>query len=167
MADLEHDTLTTSEVHEPKHITGNGTSSSGKVITNSGSVAGQSEYRSLTSGDITEVDVYIGGFERDSTIAEDTFFICPVNGELEDISAIISDPLATGDNVYTIDINGTAPTPSTLTVVQAGSASGDITTVTLTASGSVTAGIPIKLSNNGGNSDAAVGTWFQLRFRRT
>ena len=166
MADLEHDVLTTSEVHEPKHITGNGTAASGKVITNSSTVAGTSEYRSLKSGDITEVDVYIGGYERDSTIAEDTLFIIPVNGTLVNVSAVISDALVTGDNVYTIDINGTAPTPSTLTVVQAGSATGDIATVTLTANNGVTAGTAVKLSNNGGNSDAAVGTWFQLRFRR-
>ena len=166
MADLQHDVLTTAQVHEPKHITGGSTGDSGKVITNSASVAGQSEYRLLKSSDISETDVFITGYERDSTLAEETFFICPVNGTIETISLVISDALVTADNIYTIDIAGLAPTPLTLTAIQAGSAKGDIFTVTMITGTAVNSGDVIKLTSSGGNTDAAVGIWFQLEFRR-
>ena len=52
MADLEHTTLTTIQVHEPKHLTGALTTDTGKVITSSSSVNGQSEYRKLSVEDL-------------------------------------------------------------------------------------------------------------------
>ena len=130
MADLQHDALTSADVHEPKNITINGVGASGKVITNSSSTPNISEYRKLALADIDTVDVYVTGNERDSTIAEQTYFVAPVSGTLIEVSAVISDPLVTADNIYTVDVAGVAPTPSTLTVTQAGSAQGDVTSIT-------------------------------------
>ncbi len=52
MADLQHTDLTTLQVHEPKHITGGVTTDTGKVITSSSSVNGESEFRQLAVADI-------------------------------------------------------------------------------------------------------------------
>lgn len=53
MANLEHDSLGSSQVHEPKHITSAGTGDSGKVITPSGTTAGTSELRTLLLSEIS------------------------------------------------------------------------------------------------------------------
>lgn len=165
MANLEHDDLTSSQVHEPKHITINGTNASGRVITNSSSTSGESEYRRLSLSDIDDLDVWITGYEVDSTAAEDTMFIAPIDGTLEEVSLVISDALVTADNVYSIDINGTTPTPNSVTATQVGSASGDVFSVSLTSNNGVIAGDTITITSNGGNTDANVNVWFMLKFR--
>ena len=52
MADVQHSTMTTDDVHEPKHISTAVTGDNGKIITPSGSSAGVSVLESL---DITDV----------------------------------------------------------------------------------------------------------------
>ncbi len=167
MADLQHTALTSAQVHEPKHITSNGTGQSGQVITNSSSTAAVSEYRKLKASEIEEFDVYLTGYDADSSAAEDTFFVMPVNGTITNIRSVISDALVTADNVYTITVDGGATTPNTLTVTQSGSAQGDVDEVTITAGGEVSAGSILRLANNGGNSDANVRTWFTVTVRRS
>ncbi len=166
MADLQHTALVSAEVHEPKHITGGGTAQSGQVITNSGSVAATSEYRSLISTEVSEFDYYLVVIEPDSSLTEDTFVVVPTAGILTEVQTVISDALVTGDNIYTFTVDGNATTPPTMTVTQSGSNSGDVDNVTISSGGELPVGGVIQIANNGGNSDAAVRTYFTLTIRR-
>lgn len=166
MADLQHDNLTSSGVHEPKHITSGIQSDSGKVITNDSTTAGQSEYRVLTSTDITEQDYYVTLFEPDSSVAESQFIVVPATGVVTEIRSVISDPLVTADNIYTFTVDGNATIPATLTVTQAASAGGDVDLITVTSGGSIPVGGVIEIANNGGNSDTAVHTHFVITIRK-
>lgn len=56
MAGADHRYLSTSEVHEPKHISSSSTTDTGKVITPSSITGGTSELRKLTPQDISHSD---------------------------------------------------------------------------------------------------------------
>jgi len=62
MANLEHTTLSSAQVHEPKHITSATTSDTGKVITPSSSVNNVSQLRYLNLDEIAT-----NGFRNKST----------------------------------------------------------------------------------------------------
>lgn len=54
MADIQHSVITSSDCHEPKHISTSLTSQSGMVITPSSTVAGTSELRNLVFQELDE-----------------------------------------------------------------------------------------------------------------
>lgn len=62
MADIDHTGLTSSQVHEPKHITDATTSDNGKVITPSSSTDGESSLESLEGTDIASTGESTGVF---------------------------------------------------------------------------------------------------------
>jgi hypothetical protein len=167
MADVQHTNFTHATVHEPKHISIGGTGDTGKVITNSSSTAGQSEYRRLNAqSDLDGVEVVVSLREIDASVAKTLFFPAPINGVLTQITAVIDNPLVTADNIYTILVNGGATTPATMTIPFTGSAVGDVITVNISAGGGISIGQNVSLANNGGNSDATVDITFALTFER-
>lgn len=166
MADLQHTALTSSGVHEPKHITSGIPTDSGKIITNDGTTPGVSEYRAITSSDVSEQDYYVTLFEPDSSVAESQFIVVPAVGVVTKITAVISDPLVTADNIYTFTVDGNATVPATLTVPFTASAGGDVVSATITSGGTVPTDGVIEIANNGGNSDAAVHTHWVITIRK-
>ena len=166
MADLQHTALTSTQVHEPKHITANGTAQSGQVITNSSSTAATSEYRKLDMAEVTGVQEFITHIHPDSTSTETHYLVSPIVGTLLEVRTVIDAALTGADNVYTVAVDGVNVTPATLTITQAASAAGDVDTLTVTAGGTLTAGSTIEITGNGGNTAAAASTYFVLTIQR-
>lgn len=166
MANAEHTDLTSASVHEPKHITNNGTGASGQVITNSSTVNATSEYRSLVLGDLNEVEEFITFTHPDGTSTETHFLVSPVAGTLRSVRAIIDNPVVTADLVYTFAVNGTNLTPATMTFTLAGTAQGESQELVFSSGNTLAAGDSIEIDGNGGNTDATVSTYFVFTIRR-
>ena len=168
MADAQHSSLPHASVHEPRNISISGLGDSGKVITNSSSISGQSEYRrlDLSTTDILNIQNFVTHEDKDTSVAKTIFVPAPFTGFLTRITVVIDNPLVTADLVYTILVNGGATTPATLTIVQAGSAIGDVLVTPITSGNSVTLGQNVSVAGNAGNTDATVDATFLFEFTR-
>jgi len=82
MAALQHDAMTHSQIHEPKWITLNGVSDTGKVITSSSSTPGISEYRKLQLSELTGINEYFSIWQSSGTSAAELMYPCPYNGTI-------------------------------------------------------------------------------------
>lgn len=81
--------------------------------------------------------------------------VSPVAGDIAQIYSVIEGALTTGNATLTADIGGVAVTTGVITITQAGSAAGDMDSVTPTAAKTVAAGSVIGITVGGAN-DAAV-----------
>lgn len=115
MSNVDHRTLTSSDVHEPKNITNSVISDTGKVITASSSIDGTSEFRLLTpddldtSGGVTNIASHLISTRvlegssiaaTQSPSAVDT----PIQIEFGSATGTVSDPVMM-DSLGTITIN--------------------------------------------------------------
>lgn len=170
MANIQHSTLPSSAVHEPKHITINGISSSGKVITNSSSTSGQSEYRRLVSNDIEELEVLVQAEHLGATGAFEYYIPSVFAGSIQQISAIVNTAVAGASNAYKMQIDGVDVTGSALTVdtsIGTGGEAGDIVTATPTGANTFTSDVPLTLvSTSVGNTESALDVRFVITLRR-
>ena len=167
MADLQHDTLAHAQAHEPKHITLNGTSASGKVITNSGSTPSTSEYRSLKEDEITEVQDYYSVWENDAT--RTTALIVPAMypGTIVGWLVVQEDTLTTAENIYELRIDGVQVTSTPITVLLAGSI-GDQYSASATAANTFATGAGIEVfPTTVGNTDASASIRFIIQVTRS
>ena len=166
MAALQHDTLAHSQVHEPKHITLNNTSATGKVITNSSSVTGTSEYRKLKLSEIDQVNEYVTIWQSSATSTAELMWPCPYAGTIINWYVIQEKALTTAANIYELQINGVQVTGTPVTVLLASAAG---TQYTATASGAntftTTQRIGVKATTVG-NTDATVTLRFVIQLRR-
>lgn len=171
MANLQHSTLPSSAVHEPKHITTNGTSASGKVITNSGSTASESEYRFLTRQDIQELQENWHVLEIDASVAQTHYIPTLIDGDIVQWGATVNGAITTATNSYALQIDGVAVTGSGIsltTTVGTGGAAGDQVNATPSALNSFTAGQSITIVHTAtGNTDASVDVRFVLLIERS
>lgn len=171
MAQLTHSTLPTVAVHEPKHITGNGTTASGKVITNSSSVTATSEYRRLLQGDVDELEVLWQIQEFDGSSAQTHYIPATFNGDIISISGIVNIAVAGGTNSYkmtidTVDVTGSAH--SFTTSAGTGGTAGDIITVAPSAANSFSDGSVITLENTAvANTETALDIRWVITCKRT
>jgi hypothetical protein len=167
MTALQHNTLTHSQVHEPKWITLNGTASTGKVITNSSSVANTSEYRNLKLSEIIEVNDYITLATISGTSTADLYWPCPYSGTVIDWRVEQEKALTVGANVYELRINGVTVTGTPVTVLLAGAA-GDIYTASASGANTFTTGDKLTIKPTSVlNTDAAVSIRFVIQLRRS
>lgn len=125
MANVQHSGLTSPDTHEPKHITLNDTSATGKIITNSGSVSAQSEYRRLTPADIDALIETFTVLEINSTTVQTHYLPMDFVGQIVKWIAVIDDVMTVADNIYELRINGVQVTGSPLTIPFTASAAGD------------------------------------------
>jgi len=171
MANLQHSTLPSASVHEPKHITSAGTSSSGKVITSSSSAAGVSEYRFLKAEDITELQETLMILEIDASVAQTHYIPMMYQGDIVAWSATPNSAITTSTNSYELQIDGVSVTGSamSLTVTPgSGGTAGDIITAYPTTALSFTAGQTLTVVNTAlGNTDAGVDIRFAILIERT
>lgn len=163
MANLQHSTLPSASVHEPKHITINGTSSSGKVITNSSSTSATSEYRRLAQSDIDNLEV-VWMVPSNTTIASDTLYIpATFNGEITNITGVTDLAFATGANTYRLLIDGIEVTGSSHTfntTAGTGGTAGDTVSASPSAANSFNDGAVITLEDTAvANTATAVVRW--------
>ncbi len=166
MPNIEHTALQSNEVHEPKHISLNGTGATGQVITNSSTVNGTSEYRKLQMSDLSSVEEFLTFMLPDSTSTVNNYLVLPVTSTVLSVTAIIDNPVVGADLVYSFKVNGVATTPATMTFPLAGSAQGDAQTLSFTADNSGVINQSFEIQGNGGNTDATVSTYFVVTIRR-
>lgn len=171
MATLQHSTLPSSSVHEPKHISINGSSASGKVITNHSSTSGISEYRNLVMSEISNVQEVLQVLETDASVSQTHYMAAPFNGDVKSFSAVVNTAVTTSTNTYGLEIDGITVTGSALSITVTpgtGGTAGDVVTVTPSAAFSFTAGQTISIiSSATGNTDANLDVRFQLILERT
>jgi len=166
MAALQHNTLSHSQVHEPKWIGLSGISDTGKVITNSSSVIGTSEYRKLKLNEIAEVNEYLTIPQSSGTSAAEQMWPVPFNGTIINWYVIQEKALTTAANIYELQINGVQVTGTPITVLLA-SAAGTQYTATASAANTFVGGQRIGVkATTVGNTDATVSLRFVIQLRR-
>jgi len=166
MAALQHDTLTHAQVHEPRWISINGTSDTGKVITSSSATPGISEYRKLKLSEISEVNDYLTIHQPSGTSAAELMWPVPYNGTILNWYVIQEKVLTTAQNIYELRINGVQVTGTPVTVLLAGTA-GQIYTASASGANTFTVGQRIGvIATAVGNTDATVGIRFVINLRR-
>lgn len=153
MADIQHSTLTSSQVHEPKHISTSGTSDAGKVITPSSTTAGTSELRKLTDLEITNKKEYLTIYMADVSTASSSYMIAPFNGTIDKVWSVLSGAIATADSAITLYINTTAVTHPAFTIAFTGSAAGDIDSTVPTALRTFTEGQYLRVATDGASAN--------------
>jgi hypothetical protein len=156
MADIQHTDLLSASVHEPKHITDGGTGDSGKVITNSSTVSGESEYRTLVASEIGNKLLAVTARLEDVSTALNSGWVCsPVGGTVLSVHSVIDGAITVADVTFTFKVNGLAMTLDSAHVIEfSGSAAGDTETSNVTAGGSVAAGQAIQVETDGASTGA-------------
>ncbi len=145
---VEHNTLTGSSLHEPLPIDSAGTVDAGKVITPSAVSAGEGVLRNLVESEVLTKKTYIT--MRFPTFDTDTDIFYPINfaGVIENIRSAINASFTGADNTLTCKINGTGITNGVITIIQSGSAAGDVDTATPTANRTLAVGNYIQVTSN-------------------
>ena len=167
MADLQHNTLAHAQSHEPKHISINGTSASGKVITNDSSTPSISEYRALKESEITEVLHYYTVWQEDATLTDTYYLPAMYPGTINGWRVVQEDTLATAANIYELRIDGVQVTGTPVTVLLAG-AVGDQYPASATAANTFATGAGIEIvPTTTGNTDATTTIRFVIEVQRS
>jgi len=170
MANIQHSTLPSSAVHEPKHITINGVGASGRVITNSSSTVGVSEYRRLNGEDISNLVSEMMVLERDASVAQVHYIPTTFSGAIIGFAAIVNDGITTSANTYELQIDGVTVTNSPITLTTTpgtGGDPGDIVTSAPTAPNTFDVGQALTIVNTAaGNTDAGVDIRFVITVTR-
>lgn len=171
MANLQHSTLPSASTHEPKHITINGTTASGKVITNSSSTSSISEYRQLNQGDIANMEVLYQVQEFDGSAAAQTHYIpLTFDGEIVDWDGIVNIAVAGGTNTYELQIDAVQVTSTPIsftTSAGSGGTAGDIVSATATAANTFSDGSVLTIVNTAkANTEAALDIRFIITVKR-
>lgn len=139
MANVNHSTLTDPYLHEPKGVA---TASSGDAYVANGSGSGtwQENKRSVFTIHFTDISA-----------AQSIYCPIPFGGTVSRVTSVLEGSISGGDVVVTVKDSSSA-TMGTITVTQAGSASGDIDSVNPTSNNTVTDNDYILLESNGGAS---------------
>lgn len=171
MPTLQHSTLPSTSVHEPKHISVNGPASDGKVVTNDGTTTGTSQYRFLKREDIQELIEVLSVLERDATVSQTHYVAAPLTGNIVGFQAVVNTAVATGSNTYELQIDGVTVTgsPITITVTPgSGGTAGDVVESTPSAANSFSSSQTISIVNTAlANTDAALDVRFNIILERT
>lgn len=171
MANLQHSTLPSAAVHEPKWITLNGPASNGFVLTNDGSTSGISQYRRLTRADILELRETNHVLETDASVAQTHYVPTMYPAQIIRVSAIVNSAITTAANMYELQIDGTPVTGSSITLSTApgsGGTPGDIVSANPSAANTFVADQVLTVVNTSlGNTDAGVNIRFAIQLERT
>jgi len=143
-----HNTLTGSELHEPKGIDSAGTTDAGKVLTPSSTNAGQGELRNLTESEITGKTAYIVTHFNNINTTTDIFIPTNVAGTIDSIRSVIDAAFTGADTTLTCKINGTNITGGALVITQVGSAAGDVDSASPTANKTLAVGDYIQVTSD-------------------
>ena len=148
----EHVDILSANCHEPKHITSGSTADTGKVITNSSTIGGVSEYRKLTEADIDDLIHYVSTTIDDISTAGSVWVTSPTAGEVVSFSGVLHGPITVADATVTAKINSVNLVNGVITVPFTGSAAGDVELVNPTASNAVGAAGAIEVTTDGAST---------------
>lgn len=145
---VEHSTLTTTDLHEPKGV--------------AAAVADQLYIADgAASGTWTDADnnIYLFGTIDDVSTAASFWIPSPCTGTISKIHSIINGAIAVADAVLTFEIGGvliTDGSSNNLTITQSGSAAGDVDTMTPTGANTLAIGDKIELITDGGSTNTII-----------
>jgi hypothetical protein len=145
---VEHSTLTTTDLHEPKGV--------------AAAVADQLYIADgAASGTWTDADnnIYLFGTIDDISTAASFWIPSPCTGIISKIHSIINGAIADADAVLTFEIGGvliTDGSSNNLTITQSGSAAGDVDTMTPTGANTLAIGDKIELITDGGSTNTII-----------
>lgn len=88
----------------------------------------------------------------DVSTAGQAYFYAPFAGTLTKVTSVLNGPIATNDDTLTVKTQ--AGTAGTITIANAGSAAGDVDSLTVTTNGEVTAGSLIEIETDGASTNA-------------
>lgn len=138
MANIEHSSLTTGELHEPKNISA---ANSGEVYVADG--AG--------SGVWTPLSEQLSGFITDISTAETKYIAIPYSGNLIKVTTVLEGAISGSDATITVKDNA-GNTMATLTVANSGSAAGDVDNTTTITNSDVTDNDFITIETDGAST---------------
>jgi len=139
---VEHSTLTTTDLHEPKGVAA---ANADEVYVANGSASG-----AWTAHDNF---VYLTLQIDNISAASSSWVASPTAGNITKIYTIINAVIAGGDATITAEINTVAVTNSSITIAYSGSAVGDVDSSTPSAARTVAAGSKIEIITNGGSTN--------------
>jgi len=141
---VEHSTLTTTDLHEPKGVAA---ANADEVYIADGAASG-----SWTAHDNF---VYLNLHIADISTASSSWVVAPTAGNITKIYTIIDTAITTGDATITAKINTVLVTNSAITISQSGSAAGDVDSSSPSAARTVVAGDKIEILTDGGSTVAS------------
>ena len=160
MANVQHASLTGSDIHEPK---GANSASSNTLYVANGS--GSGTWQQIASGQINTASIKnlnqitLNLQLDDLATAQSWWVVCPLAGVITKIYTVLHKAIATADVVLTPQIAGTNITNGAITIATSSSAAGDVDVATPTGARTVTAGQAIEIAGDGGtNTSTAVAT---------
>jgi hypothetical protein len=154
MANSGHETLTGSDLHEPKGVAA---SAINKVYVADG--AGSGTWQQIAAAQINTSSikntnkVFITYTIDDISTAASHWVVPGIAGDIVGITSVLHGVIATADANITFEIAGTAVTGSALVVAYSGSAAGDVDTSTPSAANTVTAAQPVEIITDGASTN--------------
>ena len=145
MANVQHNAMTGSDLHEPKGV---GAASANTLYVANGSGSGTWQKVSTTElgTSIKSVNkIILNLCIDDISTAASYFVVCPIAGDIEKIWSVIDQAIATTDTTLTAEIAGTAVTNGAITIAHSGSAAGTVDSATPSGQKTLTAGQPIEI----------------------
>jgi hypothetical protein len=139
MANVEHSSLTGSDLHEPKGIA---SAAANAVYVATGAATGTWTVQNNLNKMI--LNCTLPDIDADAA----AWVVCPIAGTISKVYTVIDGTIATSDAVITTKIGGTAVTNGAVTITASGSAAGDVDEATPTAANSVNAGQAIEFEND-------------------
>jgi hypothetical protein len=171
MAILQHSTLPSGITHEPKHISLNSTAATGKVITNSSSSTGVSEYRKLTQADLEDLEVLWQVQEFDGSVQQTHYLPTTFTGEIVKWDGIVNIAVAGGSNTYELQIDAVQVTGTPITFTTGGGTggtAGDILSANASAANLFNGGSVVTIVNTStANTETALDIRFIITVKRT
>lgn len=153
MATVEHSTMTSAQVHEPKHITDAGTGDAGQVITPSAAVAGTSVIRRLVESEINDKQEFFTLHYVSIQNASTEYIVMPFDGIVTRVDIVVPEDLAGSNTVFTVSINGVNVDPATITLAT-GQGAGYSQSVQPTTQRTFSQGDTLEIASDGGTSTA-------------
>jgi len=155
MANVEHNAMTGSSLHEPKGVA---SASVGKVYVADGAGSGTWEKVTASSIDTSTIKnlnlIPITYTFTDISTASSQWVTTPLAGNIQGISSVLHGAITGADATISFEIGGVAVTSGNLTITQAGSAAGDVDTSTPSALNILTANQAIEIISDGGSTGA-------------
>jgi|TARA_R110000822_G_scaffold31903_10_gene92045 hypothetical protein len=142
---VEHSTLTTTDLHEPKGVAA---ANADELYIANGSGSG-----AWTAADN---NIYLQGTIADISTAGSSWIVSPCAGTITNIRTIINGAISGGDAAITFEINGTAITGGAITIANASSAAGDVDASTPTDNRVLAAGNKLEAITNGGSTNTII-----------
>lgn len=159
MANVQHSTMTGSNLHEPKGVAGASINQT-YVADGAGSGAWQKIGASqIDAASVKNVNkIYVTHVITDISTAGSSW-ICPgVAGTINKITTVIGGAIATANCGLSFEIGGVAVTSGGITIAYSGSAAGDVGTSSPSANKTLTSSTPIEVITDGASTNTIKAT---------